>query len=74
MSGIIAWLTGFLDGNTGKYTYRPTTFRAYTWQTGALAGLGEGGGYVGDGVDFALTDDRPHFMIRDDRPHFTLGE
>ena len=83
MSGIIAWLTGFLDGNTGKYMCRATMYRPYMCQAGMCAGLGEGSGYVGDGVDFTLADDRPHFAMEgrrlhfampDDRPHFEVSE
>ena len=40
MSGIIAWLSGFLDGNVGKYTYRATAYRSYTFMSTTWAGAG----------------------------------
>jgi len=40
MSGVIAWLTGFLDGSTGKYTFRSTTFRSDTFASGCWTGVG----------------------------------
>ena len=39
MSGVIAWLTGFLDGSTGKYTFRSTTFRSDTFASGCWTGV-----------------------------------
>ena len=38
--GIIGWLVGFLDGSTGKYTFRSTTFRSDTFASGHWCGLG----------------------------------
>ena len=84
MSGIIAWLVGFLVGNDdGKQICAATIYRPYMCQAGMCAGVGVGGGYVGDGVDYTIADDRPHFELAarrvhfalpDDRPHFTMGE
>ena len=39
MSGVIAWLTGFLDGSVGKYTFRATTFRSDTFASGCWTGV-----------------------------------
>ena len=75
MSGVIAWLTGFLVGNDdGKQMCAATIYRGYMYQSGMCAGVGVGSGYVGDGVDYSLRDDRPYFALRDDRPHYSIGE
>lgn len=75
MSGVIAWLTGFLVGNDdGKQICAATIYRGYMYQAGMCAGMGVGSGYAGDGVDYSLRDDRPYFALRDDRPHYSIGE
>ena len=51
--GIIGWLVGFLDGSTGKYTFRATTFRSDTFASGHWCGLG---------VDFLPYDEE--YMFR----------
>lgn len=71
MNGPLLWLTGYLDGNTGKYYLASTYWRAYYYQCAAWAG---GTVYVPDGVDFAALDNRPHYAAIDHRLHYVHSE
>lgn len=74
MSGIIAWLVGFLVGNDdGKQICAATIYRPYMYQSGMIAGIGEGSGYVGDGVDYLVRSDRCDFVVSNDRCDFSVG-
>ena len=74
MSGVIAWLVGFLVGNDdGRQMVAATIYRGYMYQAGMCAGVGVGSGYVGDGVDYRASDRRPHYQASDRRPHYSMG-
>jgi hypothetical protein len=72
MSGIIAWLTGFLDGSVGKYTFRSTTFRSDTFASGCWAGVRE---ITPTGIlVYVLADTRPMWRVIDIRPSYVLSD
>ena len=72
MSGVIAWLVGYLDGNTGKWICRGTIYRAYMYQAGMCAGVRD---VTPTGIlVYVLADTRPMWRVIDIRPSYVLSD
>lgn len=72
MSGVIAWLIGFLDGTIGKYTFRATTFRSDAFASACWTGIRE---VLPTGVlAYTMPDGRLMYRTQDTRLMYVLPD